>query len=252
VIAHSSRARVAYALTVAVSALLLTAQRSGLPSGRELVQRHVAAIGGEEAFKSITSLRLRGRFEMPAQNISAEFEQLSARPNKMLMRAEIPGVGHTEQGFDGTTAWMIDPQMGPRVLKERERDETLADAEFDGSLLLPGHVKELTTLGRATFDGKQAFRVKVVLASGVEQEEFFDVESALRLGWEARRATPLGIVPTTATFRDYKRFGAIQHPTILVQKALFIEQLLRVTSIEYNVVRSNAFDPPPQIKALLK
>ena len=56
------------------AAVLLSAQRSALPSGRELVQRHVAAIGGEAAFKMVTSLRLRGRMEMAAQNISADFD----------------------------------------------------------------------------------------------------------------------------------------------------------------------------------
>ena len=223
-----------------------------LPSGRELVERHVAAIGGEAAFRAISSVRLRGRFEMAAQNISADFEQLSARPYRMVMKADIPGVGHTEQGSDGTNAWMIDPQTGPRLLKDREKDETMADADFDGPLHLPSHIKEMTTLGRTTFDGKDAYKVKVVLTSGVEQDEFFDTTTQLQLGWEARRATPLGVVPTTAILREYKKFGALLHPTVLVQKALFVEQVLRVTSIEYNVVPNSAFNPPPAIKALIK
>src|SRR6185503_20177656 len=53
-----------------------------LPSGRQLVERHVAAIGGESAFKGIKSMRLRGRFEITGQNITAEFEELAARPDK--------------------------------------------------------------------------------------------------------------------------------------------------------------------------
>ena len=251
-IAHSCRSLVAGAAALLVAAVLLSAQRASLPSGRELVQRHVAAIGGEAAFRAITSLRVRGRFEMTAQNISADFEQLTARPNKLLLRTDIPGIGHTEQGYDGTNAWLIDPQMGPRVLKDREKDETIADADFDGPLHLPSHVKELTTIERATFDGKPAFKVKVVLASGVEQEEFYDAASGVQLGWEGKRATPMGVLPTTATFRDYKKFGALQFATTLVQKVLFAEQVLRITSIEYNVVPRNAFDPPPPIKALLK
>lgn len=250
--AHSWRVRVGGLLMLAGALTLLAAQRDTLPSGREIVQRHVAAIGGESAYRTVNSIRLRGRMEMAAQNISADFEQLQARPNKLLLRADIPGVGHTEQGSDGTNAWMIDPQTGPRLLKDRERDETMADADFDGQLHPPSQVKELTTLGRSTFDGKAAFRVKVVLTSGVEQEELYAADSGLLLGFEAKRATQLGILPTTVTLRDYKKFGVLLHPTTLLQKVLFVEQTLRVTSVEYNVVRGNAFDPPAPIKALIK
>ncbi len=237
---------------VALVPLALSAQQGALPSGQDLARRHVAAIGGEAAFKAITSMRVRGRFEMSGQNIAAEFEQLAARPDKLLLRADIAGVGRTEQGFDGNVAWTIDPQAGPRVLLDRERDETIADAIFDAPLHLPDHVRQMTTLGREMFDGRPAYRVKVVLTSGVEQDEFFDVETGLEIGWQARRATPLGVVPTTAILRDWGKFGAIMQPTTLVQKALFVEQVLRVTSVEYDVVPPSTFDLPLPIKALIK
>jgi hypothetical protein len=235
-----------------VHARVAQTPQTALPNGQELVRRHVAAIGGEAAFKAVRSMRVRGRFEMSGQNISADFEQLAARPNKLLMRADIAGVGHTEQGFDGAVAWTIDPQSGPRLLIDRERDETIADAIFDAPLHLPEHVKEITTVGRETFEGRPAYRAKVVLQSGVEQDEFFDVDTGLEIGWTARRATPLGVVPTTAVLRDYKKFGALMQPTTLVQRALFVQQVLRVTSVEYDVVPSSTFDLPPSIKALVK
>ena len=226
--------------------------QADLPSGRALVERHVEAIGGAAAYRALTSMRVRGRFEITGQNISAEFEELAARPDRLLMRADIPGIGHTEQGYDGTTAWTIDPQTGPRLLQDRERDEAIADADFDGPLHRPERVRSLTTLGRTTFDDRPAYRVKVVLSSGVEQDEFFDLESGLEIGWEASRATPLGVVPTTAILRDYRPFGPIRQPTTLVQKALFVEQVLHVTSVEYDVVPGTAFEPPPAIRVLIR
>ena len=248
--AHPFRGGRAAWFVLLLAPAFVFAQDSTLPSGRDLVRRHVAAIGGEAAFTAIASMRLRGHFEITGQNIAAEFEEFAARPDKLLMRADIPGIGHTEQGYDGRIAWTIDPQTGPRLLKDRERDEAIADADFDGPLHLPERVKAMTTVGRVTFEGRPAYKVHVVLASGVEQDEYFDVDSGLQIGWEARRATPLGVVPTTAVLRDYKKFGLVFQPTTLVQKALFIEQVLRVTSVEYDTVPANAFDPPPSIKAM--
>jgi hypothetical protein len=240
--------RLIAALALAPAALL--AQAQPLPAARDLVRRHVEAIGGEAAYKALTSMRIRGRFEITGQNISAEFEQLAARPDKLLLRAEIPGIGHTEQGYDGRVAWAVDPQLGPRLLKDRERDETIADADFDGPLHAPARIKSMVTSERVTFENRPAFKVHVILTSGVEQDEFFDVDSGLEIGWEARRATPLGVVPTTAVLRDYKRFGPVSQPTTLVQKAPFAEQVLRVTSVEYDVVPPETFVPPPAIKAM--
>jgi hypothetical protein len=238
------------ALVLLLAPVLVRAQSPPLPSGREVVARHVNAIGGEAALRSIASTRIRGRFEITGQNIAAEFELLAARPNKLLMRADIPGFGHTEQGYDGVVAWAIDPQTGPRLLNGRERDETIADADFDAPLHLPARVTTLTTVGRFTFENRPAYKVHVVLTSGVEHDEYFDIESGFQIGSEAQRATPLGVVPTTAVLRDYKKFGPVWQPTTLVQKALFLEQVLRVMSVEYDTVSANVFDPPPAIKAL--
>jgi len=62
----------------------------------------------------------------------------------------------------------------------------------------------------------------------------------------------LGVVPTTTALRDYKKFGPLMQPTTNLQKALFVEQVLHVTSCEYDVVDNNAFVLPPQIQALIK
>ena len=242
--------RLAVCLVLAEAAL--SGQTAPLPSARDLVTRHVAAIGGESAFKAIKSMHVRGRFEITGQSISADFEQLAARPDKLLLRADIPGVGHTEQGYDGKVGWSIDPQTGPKLLKGRELDETIADADFDAPLHIPERIKELTTLARAQFDGREAYKVKVVLVSGVEQDEYFDAETGLEIGWDARRETQLGVLPTTAILRDYRKFGAIMQPTTLVQKTLFIEQVLHVTSVEYDHVPGDAFAMPPPIRALIK
>lgn len=227
-------------------------QTQSLPPARELVNKHVTAIGGEKAFKALKSMHVKGRFEITGQSISAEFEQLSARPDKLLLRADIPGVGHTEQGYDGKYAWSIDPQTGPKLLEGRELTETIADADFDAPLHVPERMKELVTIGRTQFDGHDAYKVRVVLTSGVEQEEYFDAETGLEIGWEASRATQLGVLPTTAILRDYKKFGSVMQPTMLVQKMLFMEQVLHIASVDYDVVPPDAFAMPPAVRALIK
>lgn len=232
--------------------VLAVAQDAPLPSARDLVARHIAAIGGSAAYLAVKSVRLRGRFELTGQNIAADFEMMAARPNKLRLHIDIPGLGLNESGYDGKVGWTLNPQVGPRLLSGRELDELAIDANFDSTLHPADQYKELTTIGRTVYDGRDAFKVRAMFTSGVEQIEYFDAQTGLQIGWEATRQTELGLVPASAILRDYKKFGRLMQPTTIVQKALFLEQVLRVTSCDYDVVPASAFDLPAQIKALLK
>jgi hypothetical protein len=141
---------------------------------------------------------------------------------------------------------------GPALLTGRKLTELADDAWFDGPLYEPDFVKSMSVVERATFDGRPAHKLHVVLVSGSEEFQFFDVETGLRIGTEARRETQLGVVPTTSMWRDYKTFGPLLQPTTIVQRPLGIEQVVRLTSIEYDRVPDGAFDLPAEIKALIK
>jgi hypothetical protein len=138
------------------------------------------------------------------------------------------------------------------LLEGRRLREAAEGAHFDSPLHEPEFVKELQTVERMEFDGRSAHKVRVVLASGTERTEYFDVESGLLIGTEVSRETPLGIVPVMTVLRDYRRFGAISHPTVIIQRQLGIEQTARIDTFEYNVVPPDAFDLPPDVKALVQ
>jgi hypothetical protein len=223
-----------------------------LPTGAELIARHVAAIGGEAAYKAVTSVRARGRLEIPAQGLGGDLELLSARPDKLLYRVTVPGIGRIENGFNGKVGWSINPVSGPELLTGRQLTEAAEDAWFDGTLHGRDHVRDLTTLARTEFDDRPAFKAKVTLTSGSDQIEYFDADTGLEIGSEAVRATPMGLVPTVNILRNYRRFGALLQATTFVQRALGFEQVVTINSCEYDVVPENAFDPPAEVAALLK
>ena len=251
---HIGRLVRAAAVAVALVTLLsgdITARQDS-PSAREIVDRFVKAIGGRDAYKKISSLRSSGTFELPGQGIRGNFEMLQARPAKARIKIEIPALGPMDIGYDGKHGWQIDPMAGPALLTGRKLTELRDDSWFDGPLYEADFVKSMTVVEKTTFDGRPAHKLQVVFASGSEEAQFFDVETGLRIGSEARRETPLGIVPTSSAWRDYKVFGAIRQPTVIVQRPLGIEQIIRLTTFEYNVVAPEAFDMPPQIKALIK
>jgi hypothetical protein len=222
-----------------------------VPLAQAIVARHVEAIGGVEAYRSVRSVHARGRLEIPAQGIVAAFELFTARPDRMLYRVNVPGVGRIENGYDGKVGWSMNPIAGPELLAGRQLEDAAEDAWFDGPLHESGRIRELTTLGQAVFDGRPAWRVRVVFRTGREQIEYFDVETGLQIGSETSRATPQGIVPTVNVLRNYQKFGSLLQATTFVQRAMGFEQVVTLTSCEYDQVPDATFDLPPAIAALL-
>jgi len=225
-------------------------RQESLPPARDIVSRHIKAIGGEAALAAINSMRIRGRLEIPSQKIVGDLEVLTARPAKQLYRVTVPSIGRIENGYDGAVGWSLSPAAGPELLAGRQLTEAADDAWFDGPLHAPGHVRELITLARTDFDGKPAYKVRVVYASGSEQIEYFDTNTGLQIGAESARAMPQGVVQSVSILRDYRKFGQLLQASTLVQRALGFEQIVTVTSCEYNVVPSVAFDPPAEVRAL--
>ena len=226
--------------------------QAALPAGREIVDRHVDAIGGAEAVRGTSSWRAQGSFELPGQGITGTLEVLSARPARSLVTLYVPGFGEVRSGYDGRVAWTIDPASGPSVLSGRALTQAADDARFDAVLHPEGFTSELTTVERTEFDRRPAYKVKVVFASGREQFDYYDVETGLQIGTEGSRETPLGFVPSITYLRNYKAFGPLRQATEIVQQPLGIEQVVRIASIEYDVVPETAFALPPPIQALVK
>lgn len=242
----------------AVSAVVLAVSVSArpeqaLPTGRAIVDRFVEAIGGAAAFGAVKTMHATGTFEMPAQGIVGTIEVLSSRPANIRLRAEIDGVGQIERGYDGKVGWSIDPMAGPALITGRQLQELIDDALFEGPLHPADKISELTTVEQTTFDGQAAHKVKVVFTSGTEQFEYFAVDSGLLIGSEGSREMPGGgLMPRVSILREYREFGALRQPTVLVQQTLGLEQVVTVKSYEYNTVSADAFTPPAAVLALIK
>jgi hypothetical protein len=223
-----------------------------LPPARALVDKYVAAMGGEAAFAKVRSIHATGRVTIPQQGISGTADLLTARPNKSRLVVEIAGIGRIETGYDGKVGWNIDPQSGPTLATGDELTEMAETDWFDSPLREPDHVKEMTTVEKTTVDDRPADKVRIVSPSGREEFSYFDVETGLDLGHEGKRTTRMGALPSTELFRDYKTFGDVKQATSIVARVLGLEQVVAIDTCVYNTVAPDAFDLPPAIKALIK
>jgi hypothetical protein len=197
-------------------------------------------------------MRASGALAMPAQGISGTVQVSAARPNKMVLKAEIAGIGTLESGFDGERGWTIDPLMGPSLLTGKQLAQAGFDAVFESTFLDAARYTSLVAAGIETFDGRRAHRVNAVNVLGDASAEYFDAETGLHAGSVSTRETAMGPIEVTSIVRHYRKAGGTLQPHQLVQKMMGVEQVITLERLEFNTVDAAAFAMPPAVRALLK
>lgn len=223
-----------------------------LPEAREVIDRHIKAIGGRDAVMGHSSRHVTGAVAMPSAGVSGSFEVFEARPNKTLMRMTIGGIGDMSEGFDGTIGWSINLVTGPTLLEGKQLEERKLDSDFFGDLHLEKRYKSMQTVDRVEFEGKPCYKIQLARRDGGEDVQFYDVETGLRAGNIVTRETPLGAMTTTIVEGDYKRFGKLLYPTRLTNTAMSMQQVLTIARVEFDTVDPSVFELPAVIKALVK
>ena len=247
----ASRSLRAIAGAALVLPALAGAQNAALPTAESLVAKHIAAIGGEEAVRKHTSVRMTGTFEMAAAGLKGDFTVVSAAPNRNALTIAIPGVGEVRSGYDGIGAWEFNPMTGARLVEGKELTRVSEDADFyGGTLRSQPSIVSRQTVERTTLGGVPCYRVKITWKSGRESHECYAVDGGLLVAQQSVYEGPMGAMETTQILSDYESFGGVRHATVLRQQMMGAEQVLTVTGVEYDTVEAEEFTPPPAILTL--
>lgn len=223
-----------------------------LPPAQSIIDRHIEAIGGRDALKSHNSITVKGSMSIPANGMTGSIEVFAARPNKVLVKTTLAGVGDVSEGFDGKVAWSINPMTGPMLATGEELAQKAIDADFEGALGVASKYDAIKTLEKTTFEGRPVYKVALTRKTGGDDIEFYDVETGLKAGGTVDRKNPMGTISVTSSLSDYKKFGDILHPMTMTQTMTGVQVITTFTSIDYDKVDSAVFELPAQIKALVK
>lgn len=99
----------------AVSAQPAPAPTAAAPSLDAIVAKNLQAKGGEAKLKAVQSMKMLGKVTIQGMDLSMLIT--TKRPNMMRQEMQFQDK-KIVQGFDGTTAWMINPLMGSEAPQE--------------------------------------------------------------------------------------------------------------------------------------
>lgn len=248
---RNSMLRFAAVLPMVAVAQLAVAQQSALPPAATIVAKYTSAVGGP-SFLSAKSILTKGGMAMPAAGINATFEMTQLSPNLMSMVTTIPGMGAVQIGFDGTTAWAMDPMQGARVLSGKELDQMKDEADRRALVRMPDAFAALQTVADTTMNSERCYLVKITWKSGRESYDCYSAASGLLIGSKSVQKTAMGDVPVVTLLSDYKKFGNIMVATKTVQEAMGQQQVITISSVDFGTGAGITIAPPAAIQAMVK
>jgi hypothetical protein len=246
-----ARASMRRVLLAAVAVLALPAAGAA-QTVDEVVGRYIEAIGGRDAVLNATSSRTVGRVEIPAAGMAGDIEVLIAGPRDMVQKSTIAGFGESMSGMTGGRAWSVDPMQGARLVEGAEAEQMMNSADPTVALRDPKHFTSRDVIGERDVDGARCIEVRFVWQSGREMVDCFSTESGLIIASRSTIDSPMGSVEVNTRAKEYREFGGIRMPTVLLQDMGPFQQRITIESVEYGVVTQADVAPPSQIRTLLE
>lgn len=223
-----------------------------LPPAREILDRFVKESGGREAFLKHTSQSAKGKLSTPGQEIEGALEVHAAKPDKMLIKVDLGGIGKIVSGYDGKVGWSMNPLTGPTVMEGKALQQMKYQSDFYNVLHEDKNFKSMETVDKTVFEGEECYKIKLVQVNGDESTEFYSVKTGLERGSVASQESPFGPVNVTSVVSDYKKFADTVLPTKVSQKMSGVEQIMKIDEVEFDKTPESVFELPKEIKTLLE
>lgn len=178
-------------LVLLATATALHAQPQSEPAtAADVISRHVAALGGESALRSVKHRRtvMTTEFRMSGMASSTTVESFYSAPDRVLTKSAIMGMA-TESGFDGTIGWTktgtvaAEQVTGERLAMIRGAAPTVPDWS---------KARDLKYIGRRELDGRAMHAITWMSDDHGEIVEYFDAVTGLKRANEQVAPMPGG------------------------------------------------------------
>ena len=228
-----------------LAALVMAAPaRTSAQTADEVIEKHLAAIGGRATLGKLTSRTMTGTIALatPAGELTGSIEGYTLAPNKtrQVIKVDLSqfGAGNLviDQRFDGTTGYILDSMNGNREVTGNQL-ENMKNTVFPSPLLAykdAGTKAEM--VGKDKIGEKDVLVIQVTPKSGSASKQFIDAETFLLLKTVATVNVPQlgGDVEQTVEFSDYRDVNGVKVPFTLKASNPAQSYTVTVKTVEHN------------------
>jgi len=183
-------------------------------TAQDVIERHLAAIGGREAIGRIADLRMDIEAEM--MGVPVEITQWYGPDGLFRSVAKSNGAILQEEAFDGDRAVRRSP-MGEQELEDRD----LGNLRFNGHPVPEVHYARTTErvmlAGRTQVDGKPVLKLVAILPDGGSVGDYYDEATWLKLRRVEEKQMDDRSYTITTDYSDLEPSGGVMFPRSIVQ-----------------------------------
>jgi hypothetical protein len=224
--------RIALAAFAALGGLICVAHAAGhapkalATTAAEVIDRNVAARGGLDAWRKVTTMVWLGHLERGGRTDGPHipFVMQLQRPNRT--RFEIKEqYNQFTRVFDGAHGWKVRPgnngQPDAKSFSKEEVDFARDEFAIDGPLIdYASKGVEATLDGIDMIDGHKAYRLSLKLASGSPRKVWIDVDTNLEIRYDRPATSPLAPgAPVSVYYGGYDTVESLRIPHSLMVSA---------------------------------
>jgi photosynthetic reaction center cytochrome c subunit len=213
-----------------------------MPPADQLLDKYLAAIGGEAALQKVTSRVEKGKID--ANGHQLPIEVYAKAPDKRISIMHMPN-GESITAFDGKQGWLSNAGH-PHMMSAAENDA----ARIDSDLYFAAHVKNLykkfTVVPGEKIDGHDTYLVIGRNEGQPPLRLYFNQQSGLLLRLVRYAETPLGRNPTQIDYADYRDTDGVKIPYRWTLARPGNRFTIQVDQVQQNVpVEDAKFTTPP-------
>jgi hypothetical protein len=228
--------------------LAAAAARAQTPSAEDIVAKNLAARGGLDKIRAVSSMKMTGT--VTTQGMQIPLTVMTKRPNRMLQETTVQGT-RMVSAFDGERAWAINPMLGsnqPTDLTGPQAESVKDQSTFDGPLV--GYKERGDTLevvGPADIAGGKAWKLKLTRKNGRVMSIYIDQQSYLEKEWSTTVEQNGMSMDFETVMSDYAQTpeGIMVARTLRTMVGGQQQGMLKVLTVEFNTPIDDAVFKKP-------
>lgn len=233
---------------------LAQATATKLTTAEEVLKRYVEVTGGEEKYKEIEGVSQEASMSLPLAGIEGKMEIKYSGQDQMLVEVDLGEAGKESSGISDGTGWSDSINTGTRLITGKELEQLKSQADMRQYYQPEAVYQEMELVGETEVDGEACYELKMTRKSGSVENEFYSVETGLKVKTKMTAETAMGAIPVEMFYKEYKKYNGIQHPTVMIQKLPNgMEMEIKTVQFEVNPkFAKGTFDMPEKVKKLVE
>lgn len=175
-------------------------------TAEEIVQKHIAAIGGAENWKKINSIKMSGSITAQGMEIPISLTTLNGKGMRMDM--SIMGTSNyliiTDK--EGWSYFPVQQQQKPEPMTADQVKQSQDQLDVQGELIdYATKGSKIAFVGKDDMEGTEVFKLRLTDKEGKEKTMFFDAENYYLLREIEKMKTDGKEVEATVSYSNYQK-----------------------------------------------